>query len=160
MRHLLLFCSLAACTGENILEKQQNISPTIGIQSHSDGAVILEGYIESFRAQVSDDDNSFDELEVAWFVDEEEICTWEVASSAGESFCDIVFAPEDTAVVAEVRDSQGAGGRDEVSITVTATEAPVVEILSPIMGTNYYADQLIQFSALIADAEDDPADLI
>ena len=29
MRHLLLFCSLAACTGENILEKQQNINPNI-----------------------------------------------------------------------------------------------------------------------------------
>lgn len=47
MRHLSLFFFLAACTGENILEKQQNLSPTIGIQSHSDGVVLLEDYIES-----------------------------------------------------------------------------------------------------------------
>jgi uncharacterized protein (TIGR02145 family) len=160
MRHLLLFSFLAACTGENLITKQQNIPPTIGIQSHSDGAVILEGYIESFRAQVSDDDNSFDELEVAWFVDEEEICPWETASSSGESFCDIVFAPEDTSVVAEVRDVQGSGGRAEVSITVTATEAPIVVILSPTQGGSYYADQLIEFSALISDLEDDVSDLI
>lgn len=62
MHHLSFFCSLLACTGENIIEKQQNILPTIGIQSHSDDAVIIEGYIESFPAQVSDDDNRFDFL--------------------------------------------------------------------------------------------------
>ena len=61
MHHLSFFCSLLACTGENIIEKQQNILPTIGIQSHSDDAVIIEGYIESFPAQVSDD-NRFDFL--------------------------------------------------------------------------------------------------
>ena len=64
MRYLSILSLLCACTGENVLEKQQNIAPTITIQSHSDGAEILEGYLESFRAQVSDDDNDFDELEI------------------------------------------------------------------------------------------------
>ena len=74
----------------------------------------------------TDDDNSFGELEVAWFVDEEDICPWKTASSTEDSFCDIIFAAEDTTVVAEVRDTQGADGRDEITITLTATEAPVV----------------------------------
>ena len=104
-----------ACGNENVIEKQENLPPSIIVLSHADGVGILEGYMESFRAQVSDDDNEFEELEVAWFVGDEEVCPWEVVSAAGESFCDIVFTPDDTSVVAEVRDVQGAGGRDEVT---------------------------------------------
>ena len=44
-----------------------------------------EGYTESFRATVSDDDNSFDELTVAWYVNEEIVCDWNSVSQAGES---------------------------------------------------------------------------
>ena len=66
MRHLSLIPILFACTSENVIDKQENAAPSITIQSHSDGAEILEGYVESFRAQVSDDDNAFEELEVAW----------------------------------------------------------------------------------------------
>jgi hypothetical protein len=160
MRPISLLTVLIACTGENVIEKQENSAPTITIQSHSDDTEMLEGYTESFRAQASDDDHDFEDLEVAWFVGEQEVCAWEIVSSAGESFCDIVFTPDDTSVVAEVRDVQGAGGRDEVNITVASTEAPVVEILSPVNTNNYYADQLIQFSAILSDAEDLPEDLI
>ena len=70
---LLPLLSLA-CSGENVLEKQQNVAPTILISSHSDGAEFLDGYSESFRAIVSDDDNEFDELQVAWYVGEDIVC--------------------------------------------------------------------------------------
>ena len=69
--YITLMCT-AACGNENVIEKQENLSPTIIILSHADGAGILEGYVESFRAQVSDDDNEFDELEVAWFVGDQQ----------------------------------------------------------------------------------------
>ena len=36
------------------------------------------------------------------------------------------------------------------------TEAPIVELLTPIAGENYYSNQLIQFSALVSDLEDEP----
>ena len=62
-----------AC-GEQILEKQENIAPTIMIASHSPDAEVLEGYAESFRASVSDDDNEFSELQVAWYVGEDIVC--------------------------------------------------------------------------------------
>ena len=61
---------------------------------------VQEGYVVSFRAQVSDDDNPFEELEIAWFVDDDK-CAWQFASSSGESSCDIVFNPDDTSVVAK-----------------------------------------------------------
>ena len=61
---------LVACSGgENVIEKQDNSAPTIMIASHSADAEILEGYTESFRATVSDDDNDFSELTVAWYVE-------------------------------------------------------------------------------------------
>ena len=77
---------MVACGGENVIDKQENKAPTILIMSHSDGASVQEGYAESFRATVSDDDNEFDELSVAWYVGEDLVCDWEVASMAGESF--------------------------------------------------------------------------
>ena len=89
---LLLSVGMAACGGENVIDKQENKAPTILIMSHSDGASAQEGYTESFRATVSDDDNEFDELSVAWYVGEDLVCDWEVASMAGESFCDLVFS--------------------------------------------------------------------
>ena len=69
MRSTLLFLSvgMVACGGENVIDKQENKAPTILIMSHSDGASVQEGYTESFRATVSDDDNEFDELSVALY---------------------------------------------------------------------------------------------
>ena len=152
---------LIACSGgENVIEKQDNSAPAVIIGSHSPDAEILEGYVESFRATVSDDDNDYDELTVAWYVGEEIVCDWEAVSPAGESFCDIVFNADDTNVIAEVRDPTGAGGRSEVGVVIIPTSAPTAQILSPIQNSNHYSDQLIQFSGLVDDNEDNPEDLI
>ena len=151
---------MLACSGENILEKQANSAPTILIASHSDGVEVQDGYIESFRAIVSDDDNEFDELSIAWYIAEEIVCDWTEASLSGESYCEILFEEGDENVIAEVRDPQGSGARHEIAIVVIPTEAPLIELLTPISETNYYSDQLIQFSALVSDAEDDAEDLL
>ena len=162
MQRLLPFGLLyvTACGSDNVIDKQENTAPTITIMSHGDGAEVQDGFVEYFRAAVSDDDNEFDELSVAWYVGEEIVCDWETVNPAGESACEIVFEEGDTSVVAEVRDSQGAGGRAEVSVVVAPTEAPIVELLTPIAGENYYSDGLIQFSALVSDAEDESEELI
>jgi len=151
---------VTACGSDNVIDKQENKAPTILIVSHSDGAEVQDGYVERFRATVSDDDNEFDELSIAWYVGEEVVCDWETATPAGESICEIVFEEGDSSVIAEVRDSQGAGGRTEIAIVVAPTEAPIVELLTPIAGENHYSDGLIQFSALVSDAEDEAEELI
>ena len=56
---------LMACGGENVIEGKQNTAPVVVIASHSPDAEILEGYTETFRATVSDDDNEFEELSVS-----------------------------------------------------------------------------------------------
>ena len=155
-----LVLSLLACRGETVIEKQNNTAPSIMIGSHSPDAEILEGYIETFRASVSDDDNTFEELTVAWYVGDEIVCDWEAVSPGGEAYCDIVFDSDDTNVIAEVRDPQGAGGRSEVGVVIVPTDAPTAEIVTPSANSNHYLDQLIQFSAVVGDNEDAPEDLI
>ena len=152
--------SFMACSSDNVIKKQENIAPTILIVSHSDGAEVKDGFAESFRATVSDDDNEFEELTVAWYVGENIVCDWEPATSSGESTCDVVFVEGDNSIIAEVRDVQGSGARFELSIEVQPTEAPIVELLTPLSTENHYSDQLIQFSALVSDAEDSSEDLV
>ena len=148
-----------ACGGENVIESKQNTAPVVVIASHSPDAEILEGYTETFRATVSDDDNEFEDLSVAWYVGETIVCDWETVNPAGESYCDIVFTEEDSNVIAEVRDPQGAGGRAEIDVVIVPTQAPEVEILTPTQNGNQYSNELILFSAQISDNEDLPADL-
>ena len=60
MQKLLPFGLLymTACRSET--DKQENTAPTITITSHGDGAEVQEGFVESFRAVVSDDDRGSD----------------------------------------------------------------------------------------------------
>ena len=149
-----------ACGGENVIEKVQNAAPSILILSHSDGAEIREGFVETFRASVSDDDNEFDELMVAWYIGDQIVCDWETVSATGDSTCEMVFLPEDTNVIAAVEDMQGTAGRSEVAITVLPTEAPLIDMFSPTATGGYYSNALVHFSAMISDAEDDLEDLV
>jgi len=151
---------LAACGGESVIEKQPNTAPLIQIMSHSDGIEVQDGYVENFRAVVSDDDDGYPDLTVAWYVGEDIVCEWGEVSPAGESFCSVAFTEGDSKIIAEVRDLAGAGARAEVSFTVLPTEAPVIELISPTAGQRYYSNELIEFSALISDMEDSPEDLI
>ena len=78
---------LVACSGgENVIEKQDNSAPSIMVASHSASIEVLEGYVESFRSTVSDDDNDFSELTVAWYVNEEIVCDWNSVSPAVNPF--------------------------------------------------------------------------
>ena len=117
-------------TGESVIDKQENSAPTVLLVSHSDGVEVEEGYVENFRATVSDDNDDFLDIQAAWYVGDEIVCDWTALSPAGDTTCQIVFGPDDTNVIVEARDPQGAGGRAEVSLIVLPTEAPVVELLT------------------------------
>ena len=151
---------LLACAGESVIDKQENSAPTVLIVSHSDGVEVQEGYEESFRATVSDDDDEFSELQIVWYVGEEIVCDWVEVSPAGDSTCQIAFGAGDSNVIVEARDPQGSGGRAEISVSVLPTEAPVVELLTPESGQAYYSNQLIQFSGVVSDNEDAIEDLV
>ena len=151
---------LSACQGENVVGKTQNMLPDIVIISHGDDFQVYEGDSQFFHATVSDGNNTYDELDVTWYLNDTEVCPRTPVNTLGESFCEIGFEVGFAKVVAEVRDTNGGGGRAEVSTTVLGSEPPVVEILSPLENDQLYSDQLILFSAFIEDAEDPAEDLL
>ena len=150
---------LLACEGDTVIEKMDNTAPTVLIVSHSDGASLQEGYIVSFRATASDDNDAVETLSMAWYVGQDLACDWTAVSIGGDQTCDIEITPDMTSVIAEVRDPEGAGGRTEIAIDVIPTEAPFASIESPMQGARLYADQLVELAGVVGDAEDDLADL-
>ncbi len=156
---LLGASALVACSGEKVLENTNNSPPTITIMSHTDGFEVLEGYTQSFRATVSDDDSEYASLEVAWFVGDENVCDWTYVTAAGEAYCDVIFDLDDTNIVAQARDDRGGAAMTELSLVVLPTEIPEVTIEAPTGLEQYYSDQLITFSALVSDVEDPVQDL-
>ena len=114
MRLLLVTFAQYACGGEDVIESKQHTAPVVVIAGHSQNTEVLEVYTETFRAIVSNYDNEFEELSVAWYVGGTIVCDWGKVNSAGESYCDIPFTQEYSNVIAEVRDPQGAGWRAEL----------------------------------------------
>ena len=62
-------------------------------------------------------------------------------------------------VRAEVKDPEDATSLQEVTVSVESTNPPDVEILTPVDGSTFYAEQLIDISASIADLDDSLNDL-
>jgi hypothetical protein len=158
MLNLLLSSLLFSCRTDKLITTV-NDGPEAVITSHSDGDVVLEGYTENIRAQVSDSNHSFTELEVAWFYGDDVVCDWNTPDSGGATSCDIIANLAEGSVRVEVRDPEGAGVFDEVILSIEATDAPTAEIIAPVTTGVYYSDQLITFEGLVFDAEDAAADL-
>ncbi len=157
-----LMTALVGCKKDktNVVD---NSAPTIQISSHSDGDTAREGYPEYFVAEVSDADNDLEELNVAWYLDGQKVCDWSTPDLAGESPCEISLTEgtNGSAVVSvEVRDPDDASMVEEVSMSVLPTDAPFVELRSPVDTDNHYTSDLVHFEALVGDAEDAPEDLV
>lgn len=159
MRSIVLSLLLIACQSDNTT-KTFNDNPVVVITSHSASIEVVEGDTVTFRAQASDSNDGFDELSVAWYLGEEMVCEWATPMAGGDSSCAITFGGDDTAVVVEARDPEGAGGRAEISVVIIPNEPPTVSLLEPIGGDGYYSDQMIRFSASVSDAEDAPEDIL
>lgn len=144
-------------TGDTVEEK---FAPAISITSHISGVQIIEGAVESFLAQVTDQDTDLTDVRVRWYVNDEVVCDWVQADASGESACDIVFQEGDSVVSVVAEDVDALEGSAEISVDILLTEVPTVELLTPLPNTRYYFDLPIEFSALIADGEDVSEDLI
>lgn len=132
---------------------QYNSSPEISIQSHGNNTQVEPGSIV-FRAQASDPNHSAEDLEVRWFVSENEACDWEAPDSSGESVCTIDLSEGTHTIIAEVQDPEQAGGRTEVTIQVESTAVvedvppPTLEIYSPQDGAVYIVGTPTPFQAI------------
>ena len=133
---------------------QYNSSPEISIQSHGNNALVEAGNV-LFRAQASDANHLSQDLEVRWFLGEEEACEWESPDSSGESSCTISLLEGEHTIIAEVRDDEQAGGRAEVNIDVVSPvvvediEPPTLEVYAPQDSSSYMFGTPISFQAIV-----------
>ena len=160
MRRIMLLVSASAwaCDSESAV-KTVNSVPEVSITSHSDGVVLLEGYTETFRGVVTDNNHGPEELIARWYAGDEPLCDASPPESDGLVQCVVEITSGITGIRLQVQDPQNAAGLASIAVSVEETAAPTAEIISPSPSDTYYSDQLILFSALIQDAEDDPADL-
>ena len=143
---------LLSCSDKGITS--YNSSPEIIIQSHGDGTEVIGGAI-LFRAQASDANHTAEELEVRWFLEEEEVCEWATPQANGESECTMTLTEGTHRIIAEVRDIEQAGGRAEISVGVSqeieeeVVSPPSLEVFSPSDGASYAFGEMIPFQAVI-----------
>ena len=113
-----------------------------------------------FEGSVSDANHGNTELTVSWRSSNNDFCTDLIPEDDGTTSCEALIGIDDTDIVLEVKDPEGAAAIDSISVLVLPTEAPTLEITSPSPSAKYYSDQLITFSGTIADEEDASEDLI
>ena len=161
MRRIMLLVSASAwaCDSESAV-KTVNSVPEVSITSHSDGVVLLEGYTETFRGVVTDNNHGPEEARLLGGTPETNPCVMPALQNQ-MVWCSVWsrYQAGITGIRLQVQDPQNAAGLASIAVSVEETAAPTAEIISPSPSDTYYSDQLILFSALIQDAEDDPADL-
>ena len=151
---------LIACTGSDKSVMVLNPAPTTDILSHGDGSEILEGFIITLEGAVSDSNHTPDQLTTRWKINGETVCEDVIPDEDGSTFCDVVFSPDDTEIILEVRDAENKTGEDSIIVVILETEKPTAEIITPDSDGVYYSDQLITFEGLLSDTEDDSDQLV
>jgi len=96
---------------------------------------------------------------VTWSTDTRELCAATTPNVDGSTSCRAALESGETQISLQVTDPEGAAAIASISVQVLETEAPTIELLSPMTDGAYYSDQLILFSAMIGDNEDAPEDL-
>ena len=154
----MLFFLLYGCRS-NLDQVIENSQPTIEIISQQDPNTFGDGYTFEFVASVQDKNHSYQELQVAWFSNDEIACDWQKIDPDGQTRCQIRMREEYEWISAKVVDPDQDIGIDSIPIVVHPTYAPEVLIVSPKPSERYYSDKPIEFQANVFDAEDDVSNL-
>lgn len=153
---LLATSSLLGCTSDKIVEVRNSI-PSISIESHVDGDTVFVGEVIELKAQVTDNNNTADELEVEWMAGERVACSYIAPDAGGLSVCATSLEIGEEEIKATVRDPSNATSTAGVTVLLYDSEPPVAQIISPSSEGVFYADELIRFEGLVSDDEDEPA---
>lgn len=157
-RSFVVLLVLAGCTPDAALTKFNN-DPVAKITSHSDGDTVREGYSVTLVGNVSDDNDSANNLSASWTSGSRTLCAEAPVSDDGGTTCDAILALNEGEVTLEAHDPHNAIATDTVSLFVEETGAPSVSLKNPTADGVYYANVDIQVEALVSDAEDAAADL-
>ena len=168
---LPVILSVLGCEGEPV--EHQNTEPTVSISSHSNGEEVYDGYIITLVGSATDAEDANNDLVATWYVGGKPICVDSPAVD-GTTECDVTIIDDDTSteegettqvhlndgmVMLYVKDIDGDAGFDTVTLVIIDISTRVVEISAPVTDGAYDADQLIEFSGVVSDEDDDLGDL-
>ena len=94
---------------------------------------------------VTDSNHTADQLITKWYLNGEIYCDDVVPNEYGETEVSSTFDAGEQEITLAVLDLENARGEDSILLSVTPTNAPVAEIVSPLEDGLYYADQLLTF---------------
>gem|GEM_PF-1943019 len=141
-----------------------NMPPFVVITSHDDGAVVLDGETETFRAVTGDPDDELSDLEADWFVDGELVCDDAPIGPEGQTECDITVTGSSSVIRVEVTDPDGYTDEDVVLVVdpgdgTPANTPPTCEITAPSSGSSGDLGAMVELRGVVGDAEDAPEEL-
>ena len=167
MHPLQLFCCsvlFVACNTDKSVDtedvKTENAKPVSSITSHTNDVEFHEGTTVLFEGTVSDEVNSFDELDAKWLINGTIVCDFQTVNTEGTSSCESTVSIDDNEVTLVVRDTMDETGEDTFTFKVIESTPPTVEITNPVEDGIYYSDMPILFEAIVSDAEEDASVLI
>ena len=152
IRLICLTIALTACSDSSL--KTFNAEPTATINSHIDGAEILEEPTTTLFGKVADSDHDASELTVNWYVNTEPACEDQTPEDDGHTACEVTLSTGTANILLEVSDPKNASGNDTVIVSVNPTEPPEVDLISPHEGGLYQAGEPIDFRGYVMDEED------
>ena len=131
MRSSLLAIALSLGCGEQKLTAV-NAEPDVDIASHDDGTVVGEGMLISILAVVDDADDAEEDLIATWTAGDRTVCEAAPVSDFGETVCSMRLSEREETVTVLVQDPRGSTGADAVRLDVAPTDAPLIDLLSPL----------------------------
>ena len=148
---------LAGCSDSTL--KATNADPEASIVSHADGDTVPEGVVTAFRGRAGDPDDAKSSLLTAWYANGVSLCEAAAPGDDGTTPCEGALPAGTVELSLEVVDPSGAAATDSVTLEVSPTGAPTVDITAPVETGSYRSDALVAFTANVDDAEDAPETL-
>jgi len=159
---LLPLSVLAACGGESKLGVYRE-PPQVIITAPPTGTEVFTGQPVNFEAEVQIYDGSTKPQDVShrWVGGEETMCEGDTFSADGYGSCSWSFEEAGPVTVqVTATDPNGDRALYSIDLMVNANTPPSIELTGPEEDSNWSSEDLIVFDAIVADAEEDPANLI
>ena len=155
--------SFAGCEGESKLGVYRE-PPVVTITAPPTGTEVYTGQPVNFEAQVQVFDNTKPtDISHRWVGGDETMCEGDDYTFAADGFgsCTWDFSePGAVTVQVTATDPNGDRAMYSIDIVVLANSPPSIEMVGPDDNSNWSSEDLIVFDAVVADAEEDPANLI
>lgn len=151
---------LAACEPDTTVTKFTK-PPVVTIETPTSGTAVDEGVAVNMRARVVDEvfETSLSSISATWAVNGGAMCEGAVFDVNGISECTAVFARGDAQISITAINPDGESAIATSDIVVNKNDPPTAEIVTPIFGEEYYANQLTLFEGSVSDGEDLPEEM-